>query len=686
MAGPQGYEFAYAPVQRAEDGEQPTAASQEDAESLEQRTVGSSFLPLQPPVSPLLRVVALGLAVVVSLFALLSVLSADDRRAIDREPESLSPVIATHAEREAAFILTGEPELAASLSPRSLQRLRRALEGVALTVLSLRPSLQRELWFGDCAAYLPCPSPNSHVRQLRPTGVEDREVFEMQLNRSDGWLSRWTRAWSRPPSPSPLFHAAAAAESRRPFAPGESAEDQEVALRFQSELHALQHPHNCSDARVMILDHYHSGGGFGSWSHSRAVALAVGFRAGRTVIEGEGMGGYPIAWSDCTRLKGMGGCDLFLPASSCPFPSDWRDLLERDRAEWRQTHQEPALSLPLQQQLEHLRERRIIASTELRNLERLELHHLPRPGWEMEQLSQLPGPLAYLRAMPECWWSRQALSYHFRPTREASLKLLALVAQSLQLPEPTVTAANAHRYADSLAPALTHTVHWWSCIQAVKLEWQLQQLSPAITSALRREAKGEPWREDGDADSSTAQNVVPSPLLGYMFIRHGDKANEGVTHADAEYLGIAERLARDRGLTGWYVGADDLLSPNSLRETTASSHSPLSLYTSALVDSIEDKQRHPLASGFVWDRATSLTDEDRAGIAWRTALEFAVAQVADLFLSTWTSNHPRMAYELGTALSDARAMAPFIGLDYEVEDGTHTRLKQSKRGLVEHCS
>ena len=276
--------------------------------------------------------------------------------------------------------------------------------------------------------------------------------------------------------------------------------------------------------------------------------------------------------------------------------------------------------------------------------------------------------------MPECWWSRQLLSYHWRMSRKAGRKLLTLIAQTLKLPNPDSTADYAYAYADALAAAPTHTSHWWLGIQAVKLEWQVEQLAPGLAQALRHEARGAPSELPVPSGDSNVRSRVP--LLGYTFIRHGDKGQENALFSEEYYLQLMHTAAREHGLYRWYLGADDLLSPSRVLRLNGGNGS-VQLYTSALVDAIEDKEHHPLAAGFVWKDAEAVSDAEREGIVWRTVLEMGVAQLADAFVSTWSSNHPRMVYEMATAVSEARATAPFIGLDMIKE--------HRKKGFVKGC-
>ena len=141
-----------------------------------------------------------------------------------------------------------------------------------------------------------------------------------------------------------------------------------------------------------------------------------------------------------------------------------------------------------------------------------------------------------------------------------------------------------------------------------------------------------------------------------------------------------QELAASHSLYSWYLASDDLLSPSNLVDATASNpSSPVRLYTSHLVDSIPDKARQALAGGFNFTALQSeRTDKDREEVLWRTLLDLAVAQCADVHLSSWSSNQARIAYSLATAMSEARMTSPFI------EVAANERL--SKRGIVERCS
>ena len=601
---------------------------------------------------------------------------------------SSAEALLTESEAEVAFMLTGEEGAGSRWSEESKALLRRAVAGVSLSLSSIRPSIQSDLWLTECLSALPCPFPDLALREAAPpNSTTDDDVID-RLTHDHLWLPSWMESWAANSTATPpLFHSPSrVAQHGVPspviplLVPGEVAEGQAVALRFQSDLYAQQHPQNCSTAPIMMMDFYLRWGGFGSWSHGRAVALMVGMRAGRTVVEVEGIGGYHQAYSDCTRTKGLGGCDIFLPASSCPFPQDWVELIRLDKLSWSLTHTELPSYTSLSHHLDHIKDRRIIAYTELADDgEMWELHHVPRKGWSREELAAwTTGPLAYLRHLPECWYNRQALAYQFRLTRPAEVRLLTEVARSLRLPDPPQSAATALRYADTRCQDLQLTAHWWMSIQTLKLHWQIHQIHPQLLTHLAGQTNG----DDLALSEALSPPVDAVPLLCYAFIRHGDKSMETKLLPDELYFQMMTKLSHTKGLRSWYVGSDDLLAPDHIRSLNTPSEALL-LFTSSLVDDIENKTGHPLASGFMWS-VESLTDEVREGVVWRTMVEFGVGQIADVFFSTWSSNHPRMVYELSTALSDARATAPMIALDsVAAGDGMHVIL--SKYGKVQGC-
>ena len=542
------------------------------------------------------------------------------------------------------------------------------LQGITTTTLSVRPALQRELWATNCISYLPCPYPNKALRTAKPATDSDDDVYQQLVSDDRPILTRWLDALAHPPSPSSLFHADD--PLHRHFVPGETVEDQELSVAFQEQLYALQNPPDCSTAKILIMDYFHDLGGFGSWTHARALALGLGMRQGRTVIELPGKQGYPQGYSECTRVKGLGGCDMFLPASSCPIPDNWKELIEKDKQEFNKKH----APWPggggggdnMQRHLDALSDRRIVQHTEYYvDGEPYELYHTNPTGWDRGLLrSSLAKEFDAYRMMPECWWNRQLLSWHWRMRPEAQHTLLSLTADSLKLDHGNTTADNAMAYANALAPTVNHTAHWWLSIQALKLEWQARQLAPQLIAAMRKEVKGETLSEEEVSAMVAGEDERRIPLLGYSFIRHGDKAVETAIIDDPYFFNEMSKASKAYGLSSWYIGADDLLSADHLRVLNAEKKGveAVQLYTSVLVDAIEDKENHPLVKGFAWQAAKDADDSTREGIIWRTVLEFGVAQVADAFISMWGSNHPRMTYEMATAMSDARATAPFIGL------------------------
>ena len=623
------------------------------------------------------------------------------------------------SEVEAAFLLTGLPTSAASsLSPSTRARLRRALDGVAMTVLAVRPAMQRLMWVGDCQSFLPCPFPSSAVLSAHPTRCDDADVYAHLVNNTATITTLHTLPSSStifPPPPPPLPSPSPSPPPSSfpppipsPLLPGEPLSEQSLTLHFHSHLHSLQHPSDCSTSPLFILDFFHTSAGLGSWSHARGVGLATGFRMQRVTLEAprtdpSSPSLYMAAYSNCTRQRGLGGCDIFLPPSSCELPEGWKGLMEEERVNWVAAHPEwvGVKAQTFGEHLDRFRGRRWVAWSEVRagyveGMEWLELHHAPPPetrGWEKEQLAMLPEPLAYLRAMPECWWQRQALAYHFRTTRVAQVKLLTLVAQSLQMPDPQLSAATAQAYADARSPAPTHTAQTWLGAQALKTQWQVQQLDATLIATLRHEMGGaQQLSLDAGADVSSSSSDPPTPprlpLLGHMFIRHGDKAMENALVGTDEYVKVMQRVAVRTGVWGWYVGSDELLAPTSIRQQLSASTHPLQLYTNAEVDrmSAHEKQHSPVAGG--WDLATMarLTDADREASMWRSLVDLGMGWMADVFVSTWSSNHPRLVYELATAMSGVRGMAPFVGLDSEVVAVHLERtISVDKKGKVDGC-
>ena len=637
--------------------------------------------------------------------------------AVDEDPSPpLSP-----GEREMVSILTGAGEV--STLPSSLLRvLREALQRLAVTVLVLRPSIQRELWASNCRSHTPCPTPHSNLRR-GATGPIPDEVVRQSLNDRPAFLSAVMDEWFRTPDPEALFHtnqpptpphttnltssssssspslsnspssdssssspsAGTAAEAAVPdslstlhFAPGELSEDQALSQRFQRELYARQHPVNCSAEKWLIMDFYHAGGGFGSWNHARSIPMALAIRSGRVLIEAPQyhQWAYSIAWNDCVKVKGMGGCDIFLAASSCTLPDNWRDTALIEQA-MHGTGRPAFTGTGVDAQLEWFAERRFLMYTEISGLagEKWELHHRMAKEWDAESLYRnLPPRLHPYRLMPECWWMRQILAYHQRLTRYGIIRLLPLLTRTLQLPEPNVTSTIVLRFADQRALSVDHPSHWWLTIQALKLTWQMQHIAPGLAQALRQRllpphqldpaVRGapSPWAAEAAAFLSNPHTRVP--LLGYTFVRHGDKGAETGLMPEHEYLRVAALLAGQLGLRQWYVGADSMFSSDAIRALNLAAPKPLHLYSSVQTDETQDKQLTPFAAGFDKDLSFSKPDADKEPIVWNTLIHHAMAQVSDVFLSSWSSNHVRFSYEVATALSEARALAPFVALDW----------------------
>ena len=381
----------------------------------------------------------------------------------------------------------------------------------------------------------------------------------------------------------------------------------------------------------------------------------------------------------------MGGCDIFLPASSCELPPNWRQLLLKDQLDFERTHP-PFDYGSVQDRLDYLRDRRYVLHTEYyQDSEPYELYHTDPPGWARAELfDELPRTFDAYRAMPECWWNRQLLAYHWRMRPAPAHRLLRLVAQSLQMPQPKTAATHALAYSGARAPSVNHTAYWWLAIQALKVAWQVEQAAPGFAAVISRIAAGADGTGNGSVSTQPPAgkgrgDTAPVPLLSWAFMRHGDKGQETRLFSDDVYLSQMLAASHQSNLSYWFIGTDDLHTPDRVRLALRRlpEADSIRLYTSALVDGIDDKAAVPHSTGWQSERMAELTDADRHAIVWRTMLDLAVAQVADAFLSIWSSNQPRMAYALATAVSDARATAPFIGLDMIAQ--------HRKEGYVEGC-
>ena len=189
------------------------------------------------------------------------------------------------AEREALSLLTGRFGVS-RLSPSLLSSLRTALHQLALTVLVLRPAVQKALWDGHCRSHTPCPFPDAAQRRATIAPLSD-DVLRRALTARPPLLSSWMESWYGNVSAESLFHIergrdagtgageADYADALTPaipltLAPGELASDQLLAARFQRELFAAQHPANCSAVRWLIQDFYHAGGGASAVGTTRA--------------------------------------------------------------------------------------------------------------------------------------------------------------------------------------------------------------------------------------------------------------------------------------------------------------------------------------------------------------------------------------------------------------------------------
>ena len=588
----------------------------------------------------------------------------------------------TPAELEAIELLTGHTDPSPSLPGPLLSLLRVSLYRLAEAVLRLRPTLQRDLWRGDCHVHFPCPFPPSSLRNIATSPVPDEAVLARLLDRPPA-LAQWAEAWDDPLSPSSLFHSPPSSlstpspSSSFPLPPGEPSASLSLALRFQRDLYLLQHPPSCANVSFLVMDYWHTGGGFGSHNHVRSIPLALAFRAGRVLVEAphvrDAQWAYVMAWNDCVRRQGMGGCGLFLPATSCPLPSDWRRLWEEEKA----LHPGPPLD-PLPSVDAHLAwaaPRRFLPYSELKAGMGDELHHQGAwRGWDAATMAALTADrLAPYRLMPACWWARQALSYHQRMTAEGQARLASLVARSLQLRHPATAAALAVRYADARA-AVEETAHWWLIAQALKTAWQLQVIAPALAPALRRRLMSEEGWAAAEAEPEHPFAVVGErvlagdagarvPLLGFTFIRHGDKGSEATLLPDAEHLRVMRLVADGWGVRAWYVGADSLTSADAVKAADGNHSRPLLLLSSIAADEVRDRWRHPAVGGFDREKAGLLTDGEREEALWATLVHHAMAQMADVFAASWRSNHVRFGYEVSGTMSEERATAPVYVMD-----------------------
>ena len=636
------------------------------------------------------RLIALLVLLILALVAAAVVCAPLALLAVQPSDVALSTPPLTAAQREVVELLTGRAEVV-RLSPPLTAWLAAAVHRLAEVVLLLRPGLQRDMWMGDCLVHNPCPFPDAESRRQALPPIPD-ESFHARMTSRLPSLSRWLQSWHSTASADSLFHSqpiplpngSAAAVHSSPstslayYAPGEHAEAQALSQRFQQELFALQHPANCSEATFLVMDYWHTGGGFGSWNHARSIPLALAMRAGRTLIEAPSHNenwAYVIAWNDCVRKRGMGGCGLFLPATHCAIADDWRVPYEQERSAFVAAHAEQP-SGGLDERLQWLAPRRWVAYTELRAGMGDELHHNgASKGWERGTLAQLPQRLAHFRHMPECWWMRQAMAYHQRMTRPAQSRLAGLLTRSLQLPQPLTTARLALDFADRRAPSVNQTAYWWLLVQSIKVTWQLHMIAPGLARTLREELLQDPagsastiaepespWAAVTNATLS-ADVQARVPLLGFTFVRHGDKASEAALIPDSEHLRVATLLANRYGVRAWYVGADSLTSADNIRAANANSSRPLHLLTSILTDSTPDKATQPTAAGFDRGASFGLSDAMREEIAWSTILHHSMAQMADVFAASWASNHVRFAYEQSTTLSEERAATPIYVMD-----------------------
>ena len=594
------------------------------------------------------------------------------------------------ADRQALLLLTGRGD-EEELPLTAATALRDALDEVATAQLRLRPALQSALWRQSCRSFLPCPYPANFASNT--TGA---------ANSTDTWTDEeWERTittrptvagWRTSLSSVPLVDASAifpedlnAAGGR--FAPGETASSQRLAQQFQVFVHEQQHPDNCSAARYFIYDQRQEHSGFGMFQHIRAVHLFYAVRLGRVLFEPADVISYPLAYSDCTRRHGFGGCDVFLRNSHCTPPDGWQAEMQAEKEAYGAVHgQFVGDWTSWGDRHGYLQHRRYLTFDESAIGERYELVHSNKPPYRHEDFAWDAKGGSYdgrFALMPDCWWYGQLVSYNMRMTVTAQTRLLEELARTLQLPEPNRTAQRVVNWASGHASSVNRTDFWWLSIQALKVEWQLHRIAPDLVAALQTASSHTALNLS--SSTTTAADERRVPLLGYTFVRHGDKGSEAPLHGEDEYLQLMQHVQQHTGLSSWYVGADDLLSADVIRSLDNSS--TLTLLSNSLVDSIPDKASHKLSRGFSMNTARTLSDADREAILWRTLVDTAMAQLADVHVSTWTSNHPRLVYKLAQALSDARQALPFVGVDagYDRDEDTNLHL-QAKRRHFPQCS
>ena len=628
-----------------------------------------------------------------------------------------SPYALSAGEREAVLALTGQfvdvdgastaPSTSGRLSPSSILRLRAHLRSIAATLLHLRPALYLHKWAADCQSFIPCPTPTSSLRRTHPNLSSDLPVYQSWLH-TEPWSTAWARSAYQPPTLPPTLSTPPTSDPAvellfsppTPSTPwkllGESADSTALPHRFQADVWALQYPSDCASAPLLVMDWWHVLGGFGSYQHARVIPHMFAMRMGRTLVEAVGLSedwAYGQAWNNCTRERGLGGCEVFLSKSNCTLPPDWRQQAQVER----EAHAATRGPLPdlsrggWAARARYLQGRRWVLYSEVMTSENTNMLHRPTPLWTRQEMrDELSPSLAYLSPLPACWWNAQLLAYQMRTTPPALQRAALLVAQTLRLPQPEQSARIALTYAHHRQPNHHHTVHTQLVWQALKLAWQVAHThhGQQLIERMRAELRSAPSRTPSDPaevtpDSRSATSPTPSPvaLLGYSFIRHGDKATEAALVGEDAYLLGMQRQARLFGLSTWYVGSDDLLSIDVLLSANANSSQPLLFYSSPLVAAIPDRAHHPFAGGFVWKVSLALGDEEREALFWRTLLEALVGCMADVHLSTWSSNHPRAVYEMATAPSEARATMPFQSLD----DYINMNLDMKREVMPEQC-
>ena len=336
--------------------------------------------------------------------------------------------------------------------------------------------------------------------------------------------------------------------------------------------------------------------------------------------------------------------------------------------------------------------------------------HPSKLGWESSRLvkdfTAIDHPLRPFRFQPQCWWAMQALSYMFRPTAPFALAMLEAVAESVHLGaeraeyKAAATAAFkfpwkvAHRTmptgvrkhvdaehwmnlltGENEPPLLNQPWHsedetrasdWWASLRALKLQWQTR-LCSVLTP-------------DGSASDFLFSQCSTPPLLGYVFVRAGDKSSEDRTFGVEDFVATMLRIHRETGVVHFYVASDELDVPNRIAShcAQAAKADPISFPVfyfhfspvaqgriRRIAASADADAAAQLRAGYVQGAAAASSDLDRRGIVMSTLFEVSMSHLADFFIGAYSSNHNRLVYESSVAADGEIAGngKPYFSLD-----------------------